>query len=316
MRFRFSLPLLFLLATATLSAASLPSPANEVDLMADLHNELRYIVNYTSSPMMILGWIFWGFFTLTNSYRALRRGAMEAMTHFHHLHPLAVLMPFFVVLFRSAIAAQMLLWYNVPIPGIGVSFPQLFPDIAQKITNAIDYHALAQVIDEINQVLAMPAPHYWDILGVIGYFAILGVMTLAQSAMTIIDSLSFLFVGMLIFAGPPFVASFIDFRWDKLFWDWFGDMVTYSSYQIFSSILIAVFSGMYLRFFQNIMGGVYTLAGMILQLPYLLLITLTFVIAMFLVPSFTSRRFSGFGALGQEWSNTMQRMAVNALARI
>jgi hypothetical protein len=94
------------------------------------------------------------------------------------------------------------------------------------------------------------------------------------------------------------------------------ELTVYSMYQVFASILIAVFGGMYVRFFSNIMGGQYTLDGMMAQIPYLLMITTTFVVAMLMIPSFTSRRFSGFGALGQEWSNSLQRLAVTALARI
>jgi hypothetical protein len=320
--------LLFLSMAATLSA-SVPLPMISADLspdpgaaaqgvnaIGDLQNAVGDLLNQTAGPMMALGWIFWGFFTIRNISVSLSRGVMSSLSHLHHFHPFALLIPFFLVMLRVTIAAQMLLWYAVPIPGFGVTFPQLLPHWAQTLSNVIDISSLTMVITEINKVLHMPVPSAWNLLLVLSYYFILGIMSLAETAMLLIDALSYLFVGMLIFCGPPFVASFIDFKWDKLFWDWMGDLTVYSLYQVFASILIAVFGGLYVRFFSNIMGGVYTLGGMMAQIPYLLMITCTFVVAMFMIPSFTSRRFSGFGALGQEWSNSLQRWAVTALTSI
>lgn len=310
-----------LLWFSTLAAADTALPPGQdaavnasIHFFADLRAGMTGLLNNSTSHMMVVGGVLWFILAAKNLFYTIGRLAGETVSGHHHSHLLQGLFLWFL---RCSLAFMMLVGYFAPVYG-GISFSQVIPGIAHYLSSTIQLDAVKSVLVQMNAVLHMATPNPFNFLMVYVYAELMGIMAAAELAMTAITSTSFLFMGALIFTGPLWIPFFIDFdpRWNTIFWSWIGDQIVYSMYQVFSDVFVAVFAGMYLNFFCRIMGNCtsatpsYAVGQFLGESVYLLLVTATFVFVMFQIPSFTSRRFSGFGALGQDFANSLQRAAL------
>lgn len=136
----------------------------------------------------------------------------------------------------------MIVYYESPLPGIGVSFSNLITDQAHFLAHILDAKSIEQTYDHLDalwQRFIQPDP--WAIFPTFYYVillvAVLGakVLSLAVVAFSLIASAV---CGLL---GPLFVPFFITPKLDWLFWGWLKAFIQYSFVQVVTYAFFMVF---------------------------------------------------------------------------
>jgi hypothetical protein len=270
------------------------------------------LVSSVAPSMMPFGWTILGFFSAYALLQTLLQGTMRSMSS-HHYNPLATTVAYVAVLFRITIAALMMTFYMVPIPGLPFNFHQMFPYLAQALANAVTTDLLKQVLSDFNDAIHyLPPVGMFQVLPALLTILVLGLIALGQIAMTIITAGSYAIVGILTLCGPLIIPFYVLPGHDKKFWTWFDNMLAYSMYVFVGAGFIFIFCHSYLDFFSNLHG--YTVGQWLVSVPYLMLITIVFLWTMFKVPEITHIIFGGFGGVASGFAITLQSLALRGIA--
>ena len=306
--------LLIVFATAAFGQ-SIPLPpdvdhaiAGTVDFEGTVALGVTDLVSNVAPSIMPFGWTLLALFGTYALLQTLLQGTMRSLSA-HHYHPLATTVAYVAILFRITIAATMLSFYMTPLPGLPFNFHQMFPYLAQALSNAITKDLLKQVLSDFNNVVQyLPSVGMFQVLPALLTILVLLLISLGQVAMTIITAGSYAIVGLLTLCGPLMIPFYVLPGHDKRFWNWFDNMLAYSMYVFVGTAFIFIFCHSYRDFFVNLHG--YTVGQWIVSLPYLILITVVFLWTMFKVPEITHILFGGIGGVAQGFANTLQSIAV------
>jgi hypothetical protein len=260
---------------------------------------------------MTFGWTLLALFGVYALLQVLLQGSLRSMSSYHS-HTLAMVVSYIAVLFRITACVVMLSFYSTPIPGVGFNFHQMFPALANALAGTISTALAQQVITAFNNALHyLPTAGIFDVLPAIVTIVVLILLGLAEIGMVVITSGSFAIVGLLTLCGPLMIPFYVLPGWDKRFWSWFDNMLAYSMYVFSGTAFIFIFCHPYLQFFANLQS--YTVGQWLPQIPYLLLITVSFLWTMFKVPEITHLIFGGAGGVAQGFANTLQGLTVRAI---
>lgn len=266
------------------------------------------LVTNVAPSIMPFGWTLLFFFGAYALLQTQLQGALRAVS-VHHYHPLASVVAYVAVLFRIVIATTMMSFYLVPIPGLPFNFHQIFPYLARALSNAITTDLLKEVLGHFaDAVHYLPPVGMLQVLPALITVIVLLLIALGQVGMTIITSGSYAIVGLLTLCGPFLIPFYVLPGHDKKFWTWFDNMLAYSMYIFVGSGFIFIFCHSYLDFFFNLHG--FSVGQWVVSLPYLVLITVVFLWAMFKVPEITHIIFGGIGGVAQGFANGLQGLAV------
>ena len=272
------------------------------------------LVTSVAPSIMPFAWTLLGFFGAFALLQTLLQATMRQFASFHY-HPLAIVAAYVAILFRIAIAAAMMSFYLVPMPGIGLNFHQIFPSLAQALSSAVTTDLLKQVMADMNNAIHfLPAVGMFQVLPAILTLVVLLTIALAQIGMTIITAASYVIVGLLTCVGPLMIPFYVMPGHDKKFWSWFDNMLAYSMYVFVGSCFIFVFCHSYVDFFANMKS--YTVGSWLVSVPYMIIITGAFLWTMFKVPEITHLIFGGVGGVAQSFTNTVQSAAVFGVAKL
>jgi hypothetical protein len=270
------------------------------------------LVTAVAPSMMPIGWTLLGFFGAYALLMVLLQSVKGAAGS-HYYHPLAGVVAYVSILFRIAVASLMLTFYLIPMPGMSINFHQIFPNLAMHLSNAITTNLLKQVLAHFGDAVHfLPPTGFLQVLPAMLTMAVLLLIGLAQVGMTIITAGSYAIVGVLTLCGPLMIPFYVLPGHDKKFWSWFDNMLSYSMYIFVGSGFIFVFCHSYIDFFTNLHG--FSVGQWLVSLPYLLLITVSFLWVMFKVPEITHLVFGGVGGIAQGFANTVQSLAVRAVS--
>jgi hypothetical protein len=158
----------------------------------------------------------------------------------------------------------MLGFYTVPIPVLGVTFPDIFTLVGRQIAGVIGVQTLAMLLNQINIcVRGMEHPPYWNLFAVFVYFFILGAMAVLSAVLLLITSLGFFAIGIGKVFGPLLIAFLLAPGWSKKFWNWTDFMFVYAMYRAVAAAFVFVAATFLLNFFKNALHGDYTIGHFI-----------------------------------------------------
>ena len=192
-----------------------------------------------------------------------------------------------------AFGDAMIVYYNSPIPGLGVSFSGLVTDQASYLARLIG----AQSIQNSQQTLSalwnsLEQPDAWSILANLIYWTMLVVIGLAQFALLFVVSFSLVSSSVCALVGPLFVPFFIVPTLEWLFWGWLKAFVQYSFTIVIANAFTFVFERFLSGFLRTLPAGL-RFEDQELYAVHVLMILVTFTVGVLLVPSLTSSIFSG-----------------------
>jgi hypothetical protein len=269
------------------------------------------LVTTVAPSIMPFGWTMLAFFGVYALLQTLLQTTLRAAAS-HYYHPLATTVAYVAILFRIAIATTMMSFYMVPIPGLPFNFHQMFPYLAQALSNAITTDLLRQVLGHFaDAVNFLPPVGMFQVLPALLTVVVLLLIALGQVGMTIITAGSYAIVGMLTLCGPLMIPFYVLPGHDKKFWTWFDNMLSYSMYIFVGTGFIYIFCHSYLDFFTNLHG--FSVGQWLVSVPYLMLITVVFLWTMFKVPEITHIVFGGIGGVAQGFTNALQSLAVRGI---
>lgn len=310
--------LLIVFASATFGQA-IPLPpdvdtaiAGTVNFEGSVTQGVTDLITSVAPSIMPFGWTLLGIFGVYALLQTLLQSTLRSMA-MHHYQPLATIVAYVSVLFRIAIAAAMLSFYMVPIPGIALNFHQLFPYLGQSLSNSITIDLLKEVFGHFNDAIHfLPPVGMLSVMPALVFVLVVLFIGAAQVGMTIITAGSLAIVGVLTLCGPLMIPFYVLPGQDKRFWNWFDAMFSYSMYGFIGSAFIYVFCHCYIDFFSTLHG--WGVGQWVWSFLYLVVITVPFLWSIFKVPEITHVVFGGVGSAAQGFANTVQSLAVRAIA--
>lgn len=192
-----------------------------------------------------------------------------------------------------AFGYAMIHFYELPIPGVGVSFSNLVTDQAKYFANIIDIHALRNFQNHLDDLFSrFEQPDAWAFLAIIQYVALMVVVAATKCVALAVVCFGLIASAVCALLGPIFVPFFVIEALDWLFWGWFKSFIAYSFVPVVGYAFIFIFE----RFLFEYLT---TLPPFISQDNYISywvqanMVLLTFPFGVFLVPSLTASIFSG-----------------------
>lgn len=209
-------------------------------------------------------------------------------------HPLGEqLFDFAKLLLFIAFGYAMIVFYEAPLPGIGVSFSNLITDQAyylQSVLEARSFDNIYRHFDDLSEHFLQPDP--WSILANLIYWTVLVLIALAKAVSLAVIAFGLIATAVCGLLGPIFVPFFIAPKLDWLFWGWLKSFVQYSFVPVVAVAFLMIFERFIYRY-------VTTLPQTITQAEYgvyglqAVAVIVTFCVGIVLVPSLTNSIFSG-----------------------
>lgn len=190
---------------------------------------------------------------------------------------------------------SLIVFYESPLPGIGVSFSNLITDQAHAFANILDARSLELVFDHLDTLWGQfVQPDAWSILANLLYWLLLIVVTLAKVISLAIVAFGLIASAVCALLGPIFVPFFIVPKLDWLFWSWFKAFVQYSFIPVVAFAFLMVFERFIFQYLTTLPPGITEDYYLVYGLQALVIIGV-FAVGILLVPSLTSSIFSGRG---------------------
>ncbi len=197
------------------------------------------------------------------------------------------------LLLTIAFGFAMTSFYHRPIPGFGLSFPELITEQALFLADRIQSASVEDIQLRLHEVYAsLEAPYIFDGIQIARYFLTVLAIALAETAVLAVISYGFVALGVIVLVGPIFVPFFIVPQLEWLFWGWFRAFIQYAFYQVVAYAFTAVFSSLLVSFFDAHPPPFDGARITFLFFPFLFLL-LAFTYGVLKVPSLTSQIFTG-----------------------
>ena len=189
----------------------------------------------------------------------------------------------------------MIAFYEVPIPGIGVSFSNLITDQAHVFANILEARSLELVFEHLDTLWGQfVQPDAWAILANLLYWLLLIVVTLAKVVSLAIVAFGLIGSAVCALLGPIFVPFFIVPKLDWLFWSWFKAFVQYSFVPVVAFAFLMIFERFIFEYLTTLPSGITEDYYLVYGVQALVIVGV-FVLGIMLVPALTSSIFSGRG---------------------
>ena len=186
-------------------------------------------------------------------------------------------------------------FYEVPLPGIGVSFSNLITDQAyyfQRVLEARAFDNIYRHFDELADHFVQPDP--WSILANLMYWTVLLLIAMAKALSLAVIAFGLIASAVCALLGPIFVPFFIVPTLDWLFWGWLKSFIQYSFIPVVAIAFLMIFEQFIFRFVTTLPQGITQAEYGIYGLQTVAVIA-TFCLGILLVPSLTTSIFSGRG---------------------
>src|SRR4051812_313872 len=190
---------------------------------------------------------------------------------------------------------SLIVFYESPLPGVGVSFSNLITDQAHAFANILDARSLEMVFDHLDTLWAQfVQPDAWSILANLLYWLLLIVITLAKVLSLAVVAFGLIASAVCALVGPIFVPFFIVPKLDWLFWSWFKAFIQYSFVPVIALAFLMVFERFIFQFLTTIPPGITEDLYMLYGIQAFVIVGV-FIVGILLVPSLTTSIFSGGG---------------------
>ena len=140
------------------------------------------------------------------------------------------------LLLMIAFGYAMVNYYNSPIPGFGMSFPQLVTNESRYLTNLIGHTALQNSEATINTYWGrIPAPGITNLTASFEYVVIEIIMAIWKFVAIAVNLFGPVAMAVAVLVGPIFIPFFIVPKLDFLFWGWLKFFISYAFYQVIAA---------------------------------------------------------------------------------
>ena len=189
----------------------------------------------------------------------------------------------------------LIVYYESPLPGIGVSFSNLITNQAHLFANILDARSLELVYQHLDELWnRFVQPDTWSILANLLYWMLLVFVTLAKVVSLAIVAFGLIASAVCALLGPIFVPFFIVPKLDWLFWSWFKAFIQYSFIQVDARAFLMIFERFIYQYLTTVPPGLTEDYYLGYGLQALVIIGV-FSVGILLVPVLTSSIFTGRG---------------------
>ena len=187
----------------------------------------------------------------------------------------------------------MIVYYESPLPGIGVSFSNLVTDQAHVFANILDARSLELIFEHLDALWGQfVQPDTWSILANLLYWLLLIAVTLAKVVALAVVAFGLIASAVCALLGPIFVPFFIVPKLDWLFWSWFKAFIQYSFIPVVAFAFLMIFERFIYQYLTTVPTGITEDYYLVYGLQALVIIGV-FCLGVLLVPLLTVSIFSG-----------------------
>jgi hypothetical protein len=264
-------------------------PQPRLAIVASIQQAITSLLTTYEPEFLRLGYtLFVAFATILIAWQGIRMmltrdGLGDQMFHFAKL-----------LLFIS-FGYAFIVFYESPLPGIGVSFSNLITDQAHVLANILEARSLELVFDHFDELWShFVQPDAWSILANLLYWLLLIVITLAKVLSLAVVAFGLVASAVCALLGPLFVPFFIVPKLDWLFWSWFKSFIQYSFIPVVAFAFLMIFERFVYQYLTTLPPGITEDLYMVYGLQAFVVVGV-FSVGILLVPSLTSSIFSGRG---------------------
>lgn len=216
------------------------------------------------------------------------------------------------------VAADLLQYYNTPLPHASFSVHQAFQVFATGLADQIDLKRMDLLFSNVATILShLERPALTDIDGILVHFFIELVMWVIQAALYVVTAMSFLALGIGSLLGPILIPTIIIPKLSQMFWNWVQFMLQYSFYRVGAAALVFVASTALNTFFTRTLHtsvcgsdrSCYDIAQMLIIFPKLIVFVAAVVAGVFKLGSMMSDLFKGSSMAGANMASTVAGVA-------
>jgi hypothetical protein len=161
-------------------------------------------------------------------------GATEVIGGFHFGR-------FAELLLLIAFGYAMVNYYTSPIPGLGMSFPQLVTNESKYLTNLIGQTALQNAEATITTYSRhIPPPSIANITASFEYVVVEIIMAVWKFVAIAVNLFGPVAMAVAVLVGPIFIPFFIVPKLEWLFWGWLKFFVAYAFYSVIAAAVTFV----------------------------------------------------------------------------
>lgn len=152
-------------------------------------------------------------------------------------------------------------WFT-PIPGLGMSFIDVFTDLGEEITAHIDLSALNLLNGHFQKIRdslgdGPGLSNFADGSAWLFYTGVLASMVFLKGVIFIVTAFGFLAIGVGAGLGPLFLLSYVVPPLRHFWFSWVNAMIKYSLYRVTASMAVAVLSSALVNYFDRAIHGDY-----------------------------------------------------------
>jgi len=192
-----------------------------------------------------------------------------------------------------AFCFAMVKYYSTPIPGFGMSFPDLVMQEASSLANSIGMDQTRLIETKVTEVeQGMEQPSSFSFHETLTFVVLYVILATIQAVVLMIIGFGLIAQAVLLLVGPIFIPFFIVPKMDWLFWGWFKAFLQYSFYQVIASAFVYIFAKLLLAFFAVDTGGL-SVDQWMTAFPAMLIFLLIAIYGLLKIPTLTNHLFSG-----------------------
>src|SRR5881397_1267201 len=187
----------------------------------------------------------------------------------------------------------MIMFYEAPIPGFGVSFSNLITDQAGYFQSVLEARAFDNIYRHFDELAShFMQPDAWSILANLMYWTVLLCVVAAKALSLAVIAFGLIASAVCALLGPIFVPFFIVPKLEWLFWGWLKSFVQYSFIPVVAIAFLMIFERFVFRYVTTLPPTITTAEFGVYGLQAVAVV-ITFCVGIVLVPSLTSSIFSG-----------------------
>ena len=200
---------------------------------------------------------------------------------------------FVVLLLKACVVYGIVVFYDAPIPGVGVSFTNVITDTCAYFMNVMDARSLENTFGHLDTLWSrFLVPDTWSILANLIYWLMLIVITVTKAFALAVVAFGLIASGVCALLGPLFVPWLLLPGLDWLFWGWLKSFVQYSFIPVVAFAYLMVFEQFIYAFVTTIPQGISDAQYPLYALQVIVVVG-TFAFGIVLVPYLTTSLFSG-----------------------
>lgn len=211
-----------------------------------------------------------------------------------------------------------IVYYNNPIPALGINAHQIITDQSYSLATAIRTDSVKRLLELVNNLLGKT--HYpgnpFDIGQFFTYYFFLLLFGAAELVVLVILGFGYLAQAVCVLLGPIFVPFLLFSNLDWLFWGWLKALLQFAFYQVIAEAYLYVMINVLLTF-QPRFDSYNSMTATSADAAAILIIFTVFIFSVFKLPALVATIFTGggagWGAFGQGAGTFVRQVAVRRL---